>query len=323
VQAPDALKLFDDAVPLIARVDSPRGAGEARAEVDMSTPSEVALTVRKAPRGTAAAGWHVLLGDAAPLVAWASADAATREGRIVFTAPGSSAAGPVWGLLAFAPPAEGCGAACCADRSCGTACGDAATACFALEYVDTREPALTFPGADAGALRGPALGGAVLRVVADNFPPLAAAAEVEVRFGGGGDGPAAGTLAGVQLVSTEEKAKPPPPPPSRTDWTRLVPPPVLTGHVSAQDGRARVELAVVTPPHALGGAPSARVAARVAPRARPDLAVEFEYEYVAVEPRVTFVGPAAGPNDRASTVYVVAEFLQPGPASPCSPPPSY
>ena len=25
---------------------------------------------------------------------------------------------------------------------------------------------------------------------------------------------------------------PPPPPPSRTDWTRLVPPPVLTGHVS-------------------------------------------------------------------------------------------
>ena len=25
----------------------------------------------------------------------------------------------------------------------------------------------------------------------------------------------------------------PPPPPSRTDWTRLVPPPVLTGHVSS------------------------------------------------------------------------------------------
>ena len=24
---------------------------------------------------------------------------------------------------------------------------------------------------------------------------------------------------------------PPPPPPSRTNWTRLVPPPVLTGHV--------------------------------------------------------------------------------------------
>jgi dynein heavy chain 2 len=28
-------------------------------------------------------------------------------------------------------------------------------------------------------------------------------------------------------------APPPPPPPSRTDWTRLVPPPVLTGHVSS------------------------------------------------------------------------------------------
>ena len=26
---------------------------------------------------------------------------------------------------------------------------------------------------------------------------------------------------------------PPSPPPSRTDWTRLVPPPVLTGHVSS------------------------------------------------------------------------------------------
>ena len=26
---------------------------------------------------------------------------------------------------------------------------------------------------------------------------------------------------------------PPPPPPSRTEWTRLVPPPVLTGHVSS------------------------------------------------------------------------------------------
>jgi len=28
-------------------------------------------------------------------------------------------------------------------------------------------------------------------------------------------------------------SSPPPPPPSRTDWTRLVPPPVLTGHVSS------------------------------------------------------------------------------------------
>ena len=27
-----------------------------------------------------------------------------------------------------------------------------------------------------------------------------------------------------------------PPPPSRTDWTRLVPPPVLTGHVSRRRG---------------------------------------------------------------------------------------
>jgi hypothetical protein len=31
---------------------------------------------------------------------------------------------------------------------------------------------------------------------------------------------------------TPECLPPPPPPPSRTDWTRLVPPPVLTGHVS-------------------------------------------------------------------------------------------
>jgi translation initiation factor IF-2 len=31
---------------------------------------------------------------------------------------------------------------------------------------------------------------------------------------------------------------PPPPPPSRTDWTRLVPPPVLTGHVSSLSGGA-------------------------------------------------------------------------------------
>jgi hypothetical protein len=29
----------------------------------------------------------------------------------------------------------------------------------------------------------------------------------------------------------------PPPPPSGTDWTRLVPPPVLTGHVSGRDHR--------------------------------------------------------------------------------------
>jgi hypothetical protein len=28
-------------------------------------------------------------------------------------------------------------------------------------------------------------------------------------------------------------APPPVPPPSRTNWTRLVPPPVLTGHVSS------------------------------------------------------------------------------------------
>ena len=29
------------------------------------------------------------------------------------------------------------------------------------------------------------------------------------------------------------RSSPPPPPPSRTNWTRLVPPPVLTGHVSS------------------------------------------------------------------------------------------
>ena len=35
----------------------------------------------------------------------------------------------------------------------------------------------------------------------------------------------------VRLLTTA--AVPPHPPPSRTDWTRLVPPPVLTGHVSS------------------------------------------------------------------------------------------
>ena len=33
--------------------------------------------------------------------------------------------------------------------------------------------------------------------------------------------------------AAEDAASEVPPPPSRTDWTRLVPPPVLTGHVSS------------------------------------------------------------------------------------------
>jgi hypothetical protein len=31
----------------------------------------------------------------------------------------------------------------------------------------------------------------------------------------------------------DPSVRPAPPPPSRTNWTRLVPPPVLTGHVSS------------------------------------------------------------------------------------------
>jgi hypothetical protein len=41
----------------------------------------------------------------------------------------------------------------------------------------------------------------------------------------------------TELVAHRRGASLPPPPPSRTDWTRLVPPPVLTGHVS--DGAER------------------------------------------------------------------------------------
>ena len=41
-----------------------------------------------------------------------------------------------------------------------------------------------------------------------------------------------GAGAGVpRILARGVPARPPPPPPSRTDWTRLVPPPVLTGHV--------------------------------------------------------------------------------------------
>jgi hypothetical protein len=36
---------------------------------------------------------------------------------------------------------------------------------------------------------------------------------------------------------------PPPPPPSRTNWTRLVPPSVLTGHVSALHKRSSARVA--------------------------------------------------------------------------------
>ena len=43
-----------------------------------------------------------------------------------------------------------------------------------------------------------------------------------------------GTDSAVVVWKDAEGARPPPPPPpSRTDWTRLVPPPVLTGHVSS------------------------------------------------------------------------------------------
>jgi 2,3-bisphosphoglycerate-dependent phosphoglycerate mutase len=44
-----------------------------------------------------------------------------------------------------------------------------------------------------------------------------------------------GALQGLDKKETVEKhgAEQVPPPPSRTDWTRLVPPPVLTGHVSS------------------------------------------------------------------------------------------
>ena len=43
----------------------------------------------------------------------------------------------------------------------------------------------------------------------------------------------------LQQVFKGSARKAPPPPPSRTDWTRLVPPPVLTGHVSSLLPRTR------------------------------------------------------------------------------------
>jgi len=58
----------------------------------------------------------------------------------------------------------------------------------------------------------------------------------------------------------------PPPPPSRTDWTRLVPPPVLTGHVSsqAQPGEALgAQRRRLRRQHVCVGRPYQRVAGRV------------------------------------------------------------
>jgi len=48
---------------------------------------------------------------------------------------------------------------------------------------------------------------------------------------------AAALPAGLLLLVGTVQA-PPPPPPSRTNWTRLVSPPVLTGHVSSRPRRA-------------------------------------------------------------------------------------
>jgi len=42
----------------------------------------------------------------------------------------------------------------------------------------------------------------------------------------------------VLLPAEHSRGARPPPPPSRTEWTRLVPPPVLTGHVSSLPGTA-------------------------------------------------------------------------------------
>jgi hypothetical protein len=41
----------------------------------------------------------------------------------------------------------------------------------------------------------------------------------------------------MQIAELYHVRPPPPAPPSRTDWTRLVPPPVLTGHASSRPAR--------------------------------------------------------------------------------------
>jgi hypothetical protein len=98
----------------------------------------------------------------------------------------------------------------------------------------------------------------------------------------------------------------PPPPPSRTDWTRLVHPPVLTGHVSSIPLRLRAQRPTacrLTPPHRArelrraveraGPQLRGEASGRVAARARMSLLDEIEARSRGEQPRLR--GAVRGP----------------------------
>jgi len=125
----------------------------------------------------------------------------------------------------------------CHHAAAGGAAGDVGQAAWSLLGPLSALFLLPHPPRAAGALL--AARSAALFVLAATQGRGAAATAGRTAGGGAGFqragnycGAAALLFAAAAWVAYEG-APPPPPPPSRTNWTRLVPPPVLTGHVSS------------------------------------------------------------------------------------------
>ena len=129
----------------------------------------------------------------------------------------------------------------------------------------------------------------ICRPPASVRPPLPAARRREPKGAGRARG---------RCGSCGCRPPPPPPPPSRTDWTRLVPPPVLTGHVSSQVRLLRLQNARTT-----GELSAAKLDARTA---RAQLAAFKSAPRVPCTPAARLLARALARRPRAADGRVTA-----------------
>ena len=174
--ASGGFSFLDESLPQVSRVQGAGGAGR----LPLSLPSELALSLRSAPRGADPQALVVLLAGARLSVVLASGDPAQRTVRVVVSAPPARSVGARTGLVAFSELPAGCDDTCCTDGGCAAACSGVPVACFSATYFDDRLPQLTVRSGGAG----PHVGGGRAVLAIANFPALVSASDVAIEVEG-------------------------------------------------------------------------------------------------------------------------------------------
>ena len=266
-----AFAFVDFSLPSVIRMEDAESTAVDTLRVPREEETQFKLHVMNVPSSVETSNFVAVVGTLRKEIIFVSRQTVSRTAQIILKVREYVSVNMTWGMIAFGSPPSNCTAACCDGMKCKTVCGDVKLACFALEYFDRWEPAVSF----SSDLVGPEIGMDVIKVHVTNFPMNSSKDALALfvhddqqRVG--------------RLVMTQQ---------SRYE--------------------TEIRLLIITPEFPMAQTESMKsVTVQLISLAHSrDLTVSFEYTYLAVSPELASLNPSSATSDGGTRVQVRLDYF--------------